>query len=646
MTPEDVLKKYWGYDNFRPLQLDIIHSVMDGRDTLGLMPTGGGKSITFQVPALLLPGITIVVTPLISLMKDQVDNLRQRGIKAATLFSGMARRERTLACDRARLGKIKLLYVSPERLRSESFRTEMRAWNISLIVVDEAHCISQWGFDFRPSYLRIATLRDIFPDAPVLALTASATPIVQNDIIENLKFRHGFNRYALSYHRNNLSYVVRIEEDKYSKLVASLTAVQGCAIVYVRSRRATAKIADMLNEAGISATFYHAGLEASVKEQRQQDWKDGRVRVIVATNAFGMGIDKPDVRVVVHMDIPPSLEEYYQEAGRAGRDGLQSYALMIASKHDKGTLTRRLNAAYPPKDYILKVYEKACVFMDIPVDEGYGHVYEFDINKFCRTFRLDPDWVHGALMILSNAGYFDYDDDPTTRAKVNVLIRRDDFYHIDLTQPEADVVNVLFRLYPGLFADYVNIDEDTIAVTASLDRQTVYEVLLSLARKKIIHYIPKRVLPYIYMPTAREDTRYITIPRSVYEDRRTLMEQRINAMRTFVFGAETCRDKVLLEYFGETDASDCGMCDICKRRERVERENTMDSRTSGKEFGRLTSHIVNTVNAHPGVTIDSFLIAMPEREEAFLEAVRYLLANKELIRRANRLYPTQTKPQE
>ncbi len=640
MTPQEVLKKYWGYDSFRPLQLDIIRSIMEGHDTLGLMPTGGGKSITFQVPALLLPGITIVVTPLISLMKDQVDNLKARGIRAATLFSGMTRRERTLACDRARLGKIRMLYVSPERLRSDTFKTEMRSWNVSLIVVDEAHCISQWGFDFRPSYLRIATLRDIFPDAPVLALTASATPVVQNDIIEQLAFRPGYQRFALSYHRHNLSYVVRLVDDKYTKLIASLQAVPGCAIVYVRSRKATAKISDMLNDAGIPATYYHAGLDPAIKEQRQQDWKDNRVRVIVATNAFGMGIDKPDVRVVVHMDLPPSLEEYYQEAGRAGRDGLHAYALMIASKHDKSSLTRRLNAAFPPKDFILRVYEKACVFMDIPMGEGFGHVYEFDINKFSQTFRMDPDWVRGALVILSNAGYFDYDDDPTTRAKVNVLVRRDEFYHFnDLTHAETEVINMLFRLYPGLFADYVNIDEETIATATSLDRQTVYEALLSLARRKIIHYIPKRLLPYIYMPTSREELRYVTIPRAVYEDRRALMEERVNAMRSFVFGADVCRDKVLLEYFGESDAGDCGMCDICKSRQKREKENAMDGRTAREEFDRVASQIAGRVAARPGITIDSFLTAMPDGEEACLEAVQYLIGRKAIVRQANRLYP-------
>ena len=638
LTPRQVLGKYWGYTHFRPLQLQIIESVLAGHDTLGLMPTGGGKSITFQVPALMLDGLTIVVTPLISLMKDQVDNLKAKNIPAATLYSGMTKRERTLASDKARLGKIKLLYLSPERLKSENFRNELRNWNVSLIVVDEAHCISQWGYDFRPSYLKINVLREVFPNTPVLALTASATPVVRKDITDSLGFRPGFNIFALSFHRDNLSYIVRYDREKETRLISALRSVSGCAIVYVRSRNATATYAEALNNAGISATFYHAGLDAKVKDERQQLWKDNKIRVMVATNAFGMGIDKPDVRVVVHMDVPPSLEEYYQEAGRAGRDGAKAYALMIASPADKAALTRRLNAAFPPRDYILDVYEKACVFMDIPVGEGYGHVYEFDAVKFCKTFRLDPDSVRGALTILTNSGYLDYNEDPTSRGRVQILIRRDEFYNLRLQPNEQAVVNYLFRLYPGLFADYVPISEESLAALTSLSQEEVYQSLLALTRMKILHYIPRRLMPYIYIPTARELKRHVVIPRSVYEDRKELMQKRIDAVRQFVFSDLECRDKVLLEYFGEPNATPCGMCDVC-----VTRRKTLENRSQTpvqvrQKARKLTQHLTEVIRNNPGVDLNDILIAMPGLEEEITHTIRTMLDKKTVRRRGNRLY--------
>lgn len=638
MTPAQILKKYWGYDAFRPMQSEIIDSILAGNDTLGLMPTGGGKSVTFQVPALILPGLTIVVTPLISLMKDQVDNLKSRNVRAATLYSGMTLRERNLVFDKARLGKIKLLYVSPERLRSENFRTEMRGWNVSLIVVDEAHCISQWGYDFRPSYLHISHLRTIFPAVPVLALTASATPVVRNDIVEQLAFRPGYKEFALSFHRHNLSYVVRNQSEKESKLIEALTAVKGCAIVYVRSRRATATYADILNQAGISATFYHAGLDPITKEQRQQAWKEGHIRVMVATNAFGMGIDKPDVRVVVHMDVPPSLEEYYQEAGRAGRDGKHSYALLIASPRDKASLTRHLNAAFPPKEFIVSVYEKACVFMGIAIGDGYGLVYEFNPETFCRRFNFDPEATRGALSILTNAGYFDYNEDPTTRARVFILLHRDEFYTLRLEDNETKVINALLRLYPGLFADYVHIDENTIARMVTMTDEDVYQTLLALKRKKIIDYVPKRVLPYIYLPTSRELNKYITIPRSVYEERKALMEKRIDAVRRFAFGTEVCRDKILLEYFGEKDACDCGFCDVCVARRKKGAGNAFLTKSQETEAGKT---IIEMVKANPAIELKAVVKKSGLSEEIAVEIIRDLISTGKLQREGNTLVPKQ-----
>lgn len=630
--PRDVLHKYWGYDNFRPLQLDIIRSVLDGYDTLGLMPTGGGKSITFQVPALILPGLTLVITPLISLMKDQVDNLRNRGIKAGALYMGQPHREQHTVYDRARLGKIKLLYISPERLRSESFRAELSSWSVSLIVVDEAHCISQWGYDFRPSYLRIAELRKFFSDVPVLALTASATPIVRRDIIESLEFGTDHHVFTLSFHRNNLHYVVRNTYDKDSKLIEALSSVGGTAIVYVRSRVKTAKIAEMLNEAGIPATFYHAGLDPKVKEERQQMWKTDKIRVIVATNAFGMGIDKPDVRLVVHMDIPPTLEEYYQEAGRAGRDGYRAYALLIASPGDKSILSRRIAEAFPPRDFIVRVYETACNFMDIPVGEGYDHVYEFDLPKFCRTFSFQPEQVRGALSILTNAGWLDYVEEPAARGRVTMLVLRDELYRMTLEKNEQEVINAIFRLYPGLFADYIPINEDTVAALAELDNETVYQALLSLTRKRVLHYVPKRLLPYIYMPTSRELPKYITLPKSVYEDRRQLMENRIAAVRNFAFGAETCRDRILLEYFGETVVDDCGMCDVCVDRKR--RAKQSEAPTDPDEA------ILRYLNRNPGASLGDITSELGARfdTDIIVNTIRTMIKRRVLRRDADRLY--------
>lgn len=639
MTTHEVLKKYWGYDGFRPLQLDIINSILEGRDTLGLMPTGGGKSITFQVPAMILPGLTIVITPLISLMKDQVDNLGQRGIKAGTLFMGMSRRERNLVYDRARLGKIKLLYVSPERLRSDSFRTEMRSWLISLIVVDEAHCISQWGYDFRPSYLKISALRDACPDVPVLALTASATAVVREDIIGSLKFRPGFNVFALSFHRHNLSYVVRHTYDKETKLIEALTAVRGSAIVYVRSRVKTAKIAELLTEYGISATFYHAGLDPGIKEERQQHWKDNGVRVMVATNAFGMGIDKPDVRLVIHIDVPPTLEEYYQEAGRAGRDGQHAYALLIVSPRDKATLTRRLNTAYPPLDFILDVYQKACIFMDIPVGEGFDHVYEFDMTRFCRTFGFEHEAVRGAMTILTNSGYLEYVEDPFSRGRIQVLVRRDELYHIPLENNEQEVLNTIFRLYPGLFADYVPVVEENIASTSRLDNETTYQTLLSLTRKRILHYIPKRILPYIYLPTSREPSRYVVIPDSVYTNRRKLMEKRIDAVRNFAFGDEMCRDRILLDYFGEQNTSDCGMCDVCIDRKKAARRQMMTDEEKARDESDITTMIRRHATNSPGITLDDLVLSIHADKTDITGTLRLLIGKGEIIRRGNRIFP-------
>ena len=565
--PESVLREYWGYDSFRPRQREIIDSVLAGHDTLGLLPTGGGKSLTFQVPALMLDGLTVVITPLISLMKDQVDNLRERGIRAVYLTMGMTRRETRLVYDKCRLGKTRLLYVSPERLRSESFVRELRGWNVSLITVDEAHCISQWGYDFRPSYLRIGELRGLLgPDVPVLALTASATPLVRDDIARQLRFRPDSNVYALSFDRPNLSYVARITQNKTDKLLQVLGATTGTAIVYVRSRKKTREIAELLQGAGISATFYHAGLDPEVKAERQEQWKSGRTRVIVATNAFGMGIDKPDVRTVVHIDLPPTLEEYYQEAGRAGRDGLPSFAVLIATTHDRGLLKRRLNEAFPPVDFVRRVYELVGAFLDVPVGGGYNKVFEFDLTRFCRTYGLQERMTRGALALLTQAAYIEFQDEAPTRARLMMLCRRDELYAERLTAEEDAVLMAVLRTYTGLFSEYAFVSESEIARVAQLPEQSIYDIMLSLGRKNILHYIPRKSVPYILYVTGREETRHVCLGPEIYENRRKLMEERLNAVADFAYTTERCRSVVLLKYFGEKDVCDCGRCDICRSR--------------------------------------------------------------------------------
>jgi len=558
------LKKYWGYDSFRPRQEEIIASVLAGRDTLGLLPTGGGKSITFQVPAMMLPGVTVVVTPLISLMTDQADNLVSRGIRASLIHSGLSRHDKELALTRCRLGKSKILYVSPERLQNDQFLADMRGIEVSLLVIDEAHCISQWGYDFRPSYLRIADLRRRLPEGvPVLALTASATPEVQADIMERLGMKEG-QRFALSFDRPNLSYIVRHTESKDDLLLRVLTATSGSAIVYVRSRRRTREIADMLAVRGISAEAYHAGLASEDKEDRQNRWKRGEVRVMVATNAFGMGIDKPDVRVVAHYDLPPSLEEYYQEAGRAGRDGLHSYAVAIAGRYDKGVLARRLSDAYPDKEFIRDVYGLLCTFLGVAVGSGYGSLFEFSLEKFCQTFNLPPVQTESALRILTRSGYIEYIEETTTDSKVMVVMRRDELYTLRLEPLAEEVLEELLRRFTGLFADYMTISEVVIARALGLSTQQVYEALLYLTRMHVIHYKPRRTTPFVYFPTSREETRHIIIPLAVYEDMRARMETRIRAVTDFIFDDTQCRSARLLGYFGETSACGCGRCDVCR----------------------------------------------------------------------------------
>ncbi len=564
MTPREVLEKYWGYREFRPLQAEIVDSALSGHDTLGLLPTGGGKSITFQVPGLLLPGLTLVVTPLISLMKDQVDNLRVHDIPATYVHSGLSRAEARLALQKAELGKVKFLYLSPERLQSEPFRQRLRDFDVSMIVVDEAHCISQWGFDFRPSYLHIAELRKIFPRAVVMALTASATPPVIDDICTLLQFRPGFKVFRKSFARPNISYVVRYTENKSERLMTVLNNTSGSAIVYVRSRRRTREIADLLNAAGVAADFYHAGLAPEDKDLKQQAWKEGRRRVMVATNAFGMGIDKSDVRVVIHYDLPSSIEEYYQEAGRAGRDGLPSFAVVLASVRDKAVIARRLSDSFPPREYIADVYTRACLFIDLALGEGYNRVFDFDFNRFVEINRLQESQARSALRLLSMAGYIDFVEDVDARARVMMVAEKNDLYNLDLPPDQDEVLQYILRNCSGVFADYVQISETVIATNLRMSAEQVYQALLGLTRAHALHYVPRRQQPYLFFPSRRILGKHIELSADVYDRRRERMKQRLDAMKRFAFDPAECRANMILRYFGEEPARPCGTCDNCR----------------------------------------------------------------------------------
>lgn len=564
----EILEKYWGYSAFRPLQEDIINSVLNGNDTLGLMPTGGGKSITFQVPALMRDGLALVVTPIISLMKDQVDNLIDRHVKATYLHAGLSYTEQRKTIEKCLYGKYKFLYVSPERLASSSFLNHLRHMPVSMIVVDEAHCISQWGYDFRPSFLNIYSIREYFPDVPVLALTATATGQVVTDIVEKLKFKKGYKVFKKSFARNNLSYVVRYSDDKMRQLIHILNSVSGSAIVYVRSRKRCKQISDELVRNGIVADYYHAGLIVEDKENKQNKWKSDEIRVIVATNAFGMGIDKPDVRLVIHFDLPNSLEEYYQEAGRAGRDGKNSWAVALTTHSDQGVLRRHVTDAFPEKEFIKKVYERVGNFLEVAVGEGFEKLYDFNFNLFCQTFKLPILPTHNALQLLTSAGYIEFIEEIETQSRIMILANKNELYDIASENPNVDrVLQALLRTYTGLFSDYVFINEAVISYRYSISENDIYEALIELNRLHILHYVPRKRTPYVLYTTSREETRYLQFPKAVYEDMRARMEQRVNAVINYAFTDSACREKLLLAYF-EEESDDCGRCDVCIERKK------------------------------------------------------------------------------
>ena len=614
-----ILNRYWGYDDFRGIQQQIIESIGSGHDTLGLMPTGGGKSITFQVPALSMEGVCLVVTPLIALMKDQVQHLQRLGIRAEAIYSGLQQNDILRILENCIFGGVKLLYVSPERLSSPLFQTKLRHMRISFITVDEAHCISQWGYDFRPSYLEIAKIRDIHPEAPVLALTATATPAVVDDIILKLKARDkqeetSFHVFRMSFERKNLTYLVSQTHDKPEELVHLFQLYPGAAIVYVRSRRRAREVAEHLLEAGLSATFYHAGLDHAEKDQRQEDWQQDRTRIMVATNAFGMGIDKPDVRLVVHYDCPDSIEAYFQEAGRAGRDGLPAQAILLYNHGDRAKLERRISEAFPEKDYIRQVYEHLAYFFQIATGDGYGVSREFNIELFCQRFHHFPIRVHAALQLLERAGYIEYDEEADHQARVRFLVSRDDLYRLNqVSDQEERVIVALLRSYGGLFADYGFIDESIVAQQAGLTPPQTYEILKALSQRHLLHFIPQRNMPYIRYMQRREDSENVQLPPAVYEERLAQYKERIHAMIHYAQSDHPCRSRQLLAYFGEHSDHNCGQCDVC--------------RSTAEEAPSATQHILQLLSdrkAHPV----SELATLPYPQDAINAAVAELISEE------------------
>mgnify|MGYP000714154045 FL=1 len=610
---KEILKTYWGYDDFRSLQEEIIRSVLDGKDTLALMPTGGGKSLTYQVSGLAMEGVCLVVTPLIALMKDQVEDLKNRQIPAEAIYTGMRRDRVESIINKCIYDTVKFLYVSPERLYSERFREKLRLMNVCLITVDEAHCISQWGYDFRPPYLRIAEVREFFPGVATLALTATATPEGVEDIQKHFSTP---NVLSKSFRRENISYVIRDTEAKPLELFNILSKVQGGAIVYVRTRLKASSIAAFLNKSGIKSDFYHAGLSSAQRARRQEGWESGMVPVVVATNAFGMGIDKADVRVVVHYDVPDSPEAYFQEAGRAGRDGKRAYAVLLSSRAALGGLQKRIDDAFPPKDYILRVYEALANYYQLGEGEGQGRAFEFNLKLFARNFKLNEARVMSAISILEVAGFLGYTTDINSRSRVMFTVLRDRLYEFETGDPLLERLMVLLmRNYAGIFVQDAYVDEGFLADQLDVTRKVLYDAFISLAKRKIIRYVPGDVKPYIVYYQPRLPLSYITIGREAYENRKELFVTKIGAMARYIRDDETCRQLLLMEYFGQKEEKPCGICDVCiGKKKRLHRE----------ERKSLEEQILQVL-AKQNTNIRELVRQLGEDEEVVIGQVRKLL---------------------
>ena len=620
-----ILTKYWGYGAFRPLQEEIIRSVDQGKDTLGLMPTGGGKSVTYQVYSLSKPGICLVITPLIALMKDQVENLNQRGIKALAIYSGMSSQEIRIAMDNAVWGDYKFLYLSPERIATERFRERVGKLDVNLIAVDEAHCISQWGYDFRPSYLRIAELRDLLPNVPVLAVTATATPQVIDDIQEQLKFRKK-NVLRTSYYRSNLVYLVRNEEDKVNYLVRAVQKAKGTGIVYVKSRKLTREISDLLRKNDVLADYYHAGLPSKIRSAKQEAWKSGKCRVIVSTNAFGMGIDKADVRFVIHLEAPDSVEAYFQEAGRAGRDGKPAWSVLLYNNSDKVRLERNVVKEFPEPDVIKRIYEAICNFYQLAVGFGKDQSFEFSMASFASNFSFQITAVYNSLKILQREGYLELTDELDNPSKVYFQVDRDDLYKFQVANASFDgFIKLLLRSYTGLFTNYVSIDEELMAKRANVSHDLVYEFLTRLRTQKIIDYIPQKKTPFIIFTRERIDLDRLKISRENYDNRKRDYIRRIDAVVHYASSGHKCRSQLLLQYFGETESVRCGKCDVCLER------NEMN--VSKYEFDSLCEQI-KKVLIEP-CFYEELLAQITGNTENVVKVVRWLLENEKIVYRVD-----------
>jgi ATP-dependent DNA helicase RecQ len=627
-TYREILLKHWGFDQFRPLQEDIIHSVAAGNDTLGLMPTGGGKSITFQVYALSKEGMCLVVTPLIALMNDQVDNLRSKGIKAFAIYSGMTSREIEIACNNAVYGNYKFLYISPERLLSEHFLEYLIRFQLNLIVVDEAHCISQWGYDFRPSYLHIANIRKYFPAIPLLALTATATDEVVGDIQDKLLFPRK-NLLKKSFVRENVTYLVRQKEDKLGYLLETVSKSKGSGIIYIRSRKKCREISDLLRQHEVSADFYHAGLDQALRREKQHKWMSGSSRVMVATNAFGMGIDKPDVRFVLHLDLPDSLEAYFQEAGRAGRDGERSVATMIYNGTDKRRLHKMVTDAFPEIERIRQVYQALCDYLQVAVGSGKDFFYTFQPEDFAKKFSFPFTTVHHSLKLMEKEGYLEYTDDPESSSRVYFLARRDELYRIDTkVRNLEELIGMLLRSYTGLFTDYVRIDEVLLARRLNMTPDELYQNLKYLSQQKIIHYIPRREAPVIQFLTERVSRERIRISKINYQDRKVSYQNRVDAVIKYALTVDRCRSVQLLAYFGEHGSKPCGKCDVCT--------GEHQSGISNAEFEVISEKICQLLPDGP-LEIRRIIARTEEKEKSVVKVVRWLLDQGTLVMSASNL---------
>ncbi len=621
MTALETLKEYWGYDSFRPKQEDIVSSALDGKDVLAILPTGGGKSVCFQVPAMMREGIAIVVTPLIALMKDQVQNLNDRGIRALCVNAGMSRREVDLTLNNAAYGDFKFLYVSPERLGTQLFRQYVREMNVSFIVVDEAHCISQWGYDFRPDYLQIGELREIV-DAPVIALTATATPKVAEDIMDRLDFEEK-NLIKSGFERPNLSYIVRQCEDKLGQMLNICGSVAGTGIVYVRSRAKTEELSAFLNANGVQASFYHAGLGPDSRSDRQARWKSGNIRVMVCTNAFGMGIDKPDVRFVIHYDVPDSPEAYFQEAGRGGRDGKRSYAVLLWNSSDIKRLRQIATVSFPSLDSIEDIYHKIHVFYEIPYDTGAGRQLKFDLDEFCRHFTLQRQAAYYAIVYIERTGHWTLSEDVDISTKVRIVVDRNELYDLELEDSRmAVILEVLMRKYTGLFSYPVPIDEEFVASKVGVPVPMLRQLLYKLSLEHVIKYIPCDHATVLFLHHDRLRPKNLNLDPQRYELLRNSFNEKMQKMIDYVSEEDTCRSSYLLDYFGQTESDDCGTCDIC----RVGKNGTGKKAAIAGDAAALISDFVN-VRMKGSYTLEDFLrhFNSPDSSSSMTDVLRRLI---------------------